>query len=224
MKRTFFLILITGLMFIAGGCAGQEPENPPAIELDDPAADVADSDTGLEAVAELQADPQPEPEIAESGESEAEAGLEAEIDAVVEDVVEEATEKVSELKQDAMEEAAPVIEEIKEAVADVTTRIEVPATNAGATRIGATKCKMCHKVQFTSWQASSHAGLDPVLDCESCHGPGSLYKKKSVMKVRKLAEIAGMVLPDVGFCTESCHSDDWNDKTLAESHDHKPAS
>jgi hypothetical protein len=196
-------------MFIAGGCAGQEPENPPAVEPDDPAADVADSDTGLEAAAELQADPQPEPEIAESGEPEAEAGLEAEIDAVVEDVV---------------EEAAPVIEEIKQAVADVTTRIEVPSTNAGATRIGATKCKMCHKVQFTSWQASSHAGLDPVLDCESCHGPGSLYKKKSVMKVRKLAEIAGMVLPDVGFCTESCHSDDWNDKTLAESHEHKPAS
>jgi len=143
---------------------------------------------------------------------------------VVEDVVDEATEKVAELKKEALEEVAPVVEEVKKVVADVTTRIEVPSTNAGATRIGPTKCKMCHKAQFNSWQASSHAGLDPVLDCESCHGPGSLYKKKSVMKVRKLAEIAGMVLPEAGFCTASCHTDGWKESMLAEAHEHKPVS
>jgi len=55
MKRTYILILITGLIFIAGGCAGPEPESPTAVELDEPVVEVADLDIGLEAAAELEA-------------------------------------------------------------------------------------------------------------------------------------------------------------------------
>jgi hypothetical protein len=38
--------------------------------------------------------------------------------------------------------------------------------------------------------------LDPVLDCESCHGPGNEYKKMSIMNNREQALAAGMVLPE----------------------------
>ena len=64
-------------------------------------------------------------------------------------------------------------------------------------------------------------GLDPALDCESCHGPGSEYKKMSIMKNRDQAIAAGMVLPEAGFC-KSCHTDDWDDGMLEAAHEHKP--
>jgi hypothetical protein len=83
-------------------------------------------------------------------------------------------------------------------VAEPGVLIEVAATKEGLTRIGDTKCKMCHKIQHASWTESSHAGLDPVLDCESCHGPGSEYKKMSIMKNREQASAAGMVMPEAG--------------------------
>ena len=161
MKRVCFLILITGLIFIAAGCNGQKTETAEAVEP--------------EAAAEPAAEPMEEP----AGE--------------------------------------PV------AAAEPATRIEVAATKEGLARVGDTKCKVCHKIQHASWLNGSHATLDPVLDCESCHGPGSEYKKMSIMKNRELAIAAGLVLPEAGFCTESCHTDDWNGGMLVESHERKPA-
>jgi hypothetical protein len=101
--------------------------------------------------------------------------------------------------------------------------IEVGATKEGITRVGDAKCKVCHKIQHASWAGSSHAALDPVLDCESCHGPGSEYKKMSIMKDRELAIAAGLVLPGADFCTASCHADDWEEGMLSEAHEKKPA-
>ena len=43
------------------------------------------------------------------------------------------------------------------------------------------------------------------VGCESCHGPGSDYKKMSVMKDRKKAIEAGMVMPTEALCKE-CHN------------------
>jgi hypothetical protein len=76
----------------------------------------------------------------------------------------------------------------------------------------APECLKCH--------ATSH-GLKPEqikkrpliasdgVQCESCHGPGSLYKKKSVMSDYKKAVAAGMWEPskDLKICT-SCHNDE----------------
>ena len=72
------------------------------------------------------------------------------------------------------------------------------------TKIGADKCKMCHKVQFESWKASSHAKTAPPMDCEACHGPGSDYKSMSVMKNPEAAKKAGLVNPTKADCAK-CH-------------------
>ncbi len=42
--------------------------------------------------------------------------------------------------------------------------------------------------------------------CESCHGPGSEYKKSSIMKDRDAAIAAGLVIPDKTTCV-TCHND-----------------
>lgn len=42
--------------------------------------------------------------------------------------------------------------------------------------------------------------------CESCHGPGSEYKGRKIMKDRDAAVAAGLVIPDKALC-ETCHND-----------------
>jgi hypothetical protein len=106
---------------------------------------------------------------------------------------------------------------------DTTSEEELVAvsdTKPGLTRIGATKCKMCHKVQYASWAETKHAERTPPLDCESCHGSGSEYKKKSIMEDPEMARAAGLVVPGKSFCG-SCHQDDWQDDMLERTHAHK---
>ena len=103
-------------------------------------------------------------------------------------------------------------------------------TMAGNDYIGAAKCKMCHKVQFTSWEATPHAkAFDrlsgdeasnadclkchatnasaemPGVQCESCHGAGSAYKAMAVMKDHDKATAAGLVTPTEATCM-GCHT------------------
>ena len=99
---------------------------------------------------------------------------------------------------------------------------------------GAGKCKMCHKVQYTSWEATKHAkatetakaatdrewGADclkchttnateelPGVQCEACHGAGADYKKMSIMKDRDAAVANGLVIPTQATC-DGCHVGD----------------
>jgi hypothetical protein len=99
---------------------------------------------------------------------------------------------------------------------------------------GADKCKMCHKVQFSSWEATTHAkateaakaSTDPAytddclkchatnasadlpgVQCEACHGPGEDYKKMSIMKDREAAMANGLVIPTQATC-DACHTGD----------------
>jgi hypothetical protein len=97
----------------------------------------------------------------------------------------------------------------------------VAATKPGLERVGADKCKLCHKAQHASWAASAHAKQTPPLDCESCHGPGSEYKTLLVMKDAAQAKAAGLVMPDKSLCVR-CHVKNWNDGLLAKAHAHKP--
>jgi hypothetical protein len=102
-------------------------------------------------------------------------------------------------------------------------------TFAEHTYVGPEKCKMCHKVQYTSWAATKHAkaweSLKPAeqtnakcngchstklpeytgVSCEACHGPGSDFWKMSVMKDQKLAVQNGLVIPDEKVCVR-CHN------------------
>jgi hypothetical protein len=59
------------------------------------------------------------------------------------------------------------------------------------------ECLKCHttdaKVNF----------LEGV-GCESCHGPGSAYKKLSIMKDKKLAMENGLIVPTEELC-KKCH-------------------
>lgn len=69
------------------------------------------------------------------------------------------------------------------------------------------KCLKCH---------STAAGVDQALvasitvaegvSCETCHGPGSLYKTATIMKDRKASMAKGMIIPDEKLCRK-CHNE-----------------
>jgi hypothetical protein len=116
---------------------------------------------------------------------------------------------------------------------------------ADAQYVGQTKCKACHLNEHKVWAASAHAkaieALKPEdrkpeclgchttgsgkpaaagadlngVQCEACHGPGSLYKSMDVMSKSKYqadraaahqkSVDAGLIIPDEKNCT-SCHN------------------
>jgi len=98
--------------------------------------------------------------------------------------------------------------------------------------VGADKCKMCHKVQYASWQETKHANATeaakastertfeasclgchatnadeamPGVQCESCHGGGADFKKMSIMKDKDMAIANGLVIPTQETCNK-CHT------------------
>ena len=106
--------------------------------------------------------------------------------------------------------------------------------------VGAAKCKMCHKVQYASWETTKHAkatetakaGTErewsadcakchatnasedlPGVQCEACHGPGNDYKKMSIMKDRDAAIANGLVIPSQETC-DGCHTGDDHSKKV----------
>jgi hypothetical protein len=98
--------------------------------------------------------------------------------------------------------------------------VEVAATKEGLARIGPDRCETCHEVQHASWLGTAHARREPPLDCEGCHGPGSEYKRKSVMSDPERARAAGLVIPTRDFCTR-CHVRGWSDDLLRQAHAHE---
>ena len=77
------------------------------------------------------------------------------------------------------------------------------------------KCLKCHVTAYgvdASLIAEPKPGkkghqIEDGVACESCHGPGSLYKKRSVMKDREASVAAGLIIPDEKACAE-CHNDE----------------
>ncbi|MCM2311644.1 MAG: cytochrome c family protein [Steroidobacteraceae bacterium] len=106
------------------------------------------------------------------------------------------------------------------AIADPGGTVAVAATKPGLVRIGAEACGDCHDVQFESWAGGAHAKRKPPLDCEHCHGPGSEYKSKAVMKDPVKAEAAGLVVPDKAFCAK-CHKKGVDDAFMEKAHAHE---
>jgi len=45
------------------------------------------------------------------------------------------------------------------------------------------------------------------ISCESCHGPGSMYKGASVMKNQKVSLTKGLILPTEEVC-KTCHNEE----------------
>ena len=115
------------------------------------------------------------------------------------------------------------------------------------TYVGDKACKMCHKAQHESWSATPHAkafaalkpeeqakpectgchttgktAADSLLvgvSCEACHGPGSEYKKATIMSkakfaadktaAMKVAVEAGLIMPTAELCVK-CHKKEGN--------------
>ncbi len=70
------------------------------------------------------------------------------------------------------------------------------------------KCLECH---VTAFNAGGYKAGDPNaakfawVGCEACHGPGSAYKKMSVMKDKKKSIENGLWIPTEETC-KKCHN------------------
>ncbi|MBF0432524.1 MAG: cytochrome C554 [Fibrobacteria bacterium] len=71
------------------------------------------------------------------------------------------------------------------------------------------KCLKCHVTGYglAADRFGEKYKKEDGVGCESCHGAGSAYKKKKVMKDRDKAVAAGLVIPDEKVCT-GCHNDE----------------
>jgi hypothetical protein len=68
------------------------------------------------------------------------------------------------------------------------------------------KCLKCHST-FDFVPANLRGGIlaKEGVSCESCHGPGSMYKSPAIMKSREQSMKNGLVLPDKALCLK-CHN------------------
>jgi hypothetical protein len=67
-------------------------------------------------------------------------------------------------------------------------------------------CIKCHStVGNVDASLVATAQLDEGVGCESCHGPGSMYKGASIMKNQELALTKGLVVPTEETC-KNCHN------------------
>jgi len=76
-------------------------------------------------------------------------------------------------------------------------------------------CLKCHSTAyfFTETLQSEAVAVEDGVSCESCHGPGADYKKKTIMKSRDASIAAGMVYPAKEKSCTQCHNDTgptWN--------------
>ena len=75
-----------------------------------------------------------------------------------------------------------------------------PTTDAG--------CIKCHStVGHIDAKLVATIKIDEGVSCESCHGPGSMYKGASVMKNRELSMQKGLILPTEEVC-KTCHNEE----------------
>jgi len=67
-------------------------------------------------------------------------------------------------------------------------------------------CIKCHStVGSIDAKLNATATMDEGVSCESCHGPGSMYKGASIMKNQEMAMQKGMILPTEEVC-KTCHN------------------
>jgi hypothetical protein len=70
------------------------------------------------------------------------------------------------------------------------------------------KCLKCHSTA-ASVDSKLLAGIkaEEGVSCESCHGPGSMYKTAAIMKNQKLSLAKGLILPEEAVC-KTCHNEE----------------
>lgn len=69
-------------------------------------------------------------------------------------------------------------------------------------------CIKCHStVGHIDAKLIAGIKITEGVSCESCHGPGSMYKGASIMKNRELALQKGLIIPDEALC-KTCHNEE----------------
>ncbi|NIM10717.1 MAG: cytochrome C554 [Candidatus Aminicenantes bacterium] len=71
------------------------------------------------------------------------------------------------------------------------------------------KCLECHVTGFNAGGykvGDANAAKFEGVGCESCHGPGSEYKKMSIMKDLNKSKENGLIIPDEAVC-KKCHNE-----------------
>ncbi len=70
------------------------------------------------------------------------------------------------------------------------------------------ECVKCHTTGYGKGGykiGAENASSFENVQCEACHGPGSLYSKADIMKDRKKSIENGLIIPDEKTCTQ-CHN------------------
>ena len=69
------------------------------------------------------------------------------------------------------------------------------------------KCLKCHSTayDFMENKVSEKVPVEEGVSCESCHGAGKDYMKKSLMQDKAQAIANGLIMPDEKTCTK-CHN------------------
>jgi len=74
----------------------------------------------------------------------------------------------------------------------------------------APECLNCHATMAAIDQnlidPTGRLTMEEGVSCESCHGPGSEYKKMSIMKDREKAIANGLIIPEEKVCLV-CHNE-----------------
>lgn len=71
------------------------------------------------------------------------------------------------------------------------------------------KCLKCHSTayEFGEVKVSETIPVEEGVSCESCHGPGKDYMKKSVMENQEEAIANGLIIPNEAVC-KKCHNEE----------------
>lgn len=71
------------------------------------------------------------------------------------------------------------------------------------------ECLKCHSTAywFAEQRMSDQIAVEEGVSCETCHGPGKDYMKKSVMENREASIKAGLILPAENTCRQ-CHNEE----------------
>jgi hypothetical protein len=67
------------------------------------------------------------------------------------------------------------------------------------------KCLKCHATAACDASLNGGVKLTEGVSCESCHGPGSMYKTLTIMKDRTKAIANGLIVPNEALC-KKCHN------------------
>lgn len=70
-------------------------------------------------------------------------------------------------------------------------------------------CTKCHSTAASVDEdlLTEYITVEEGVSCESCHGPGSVYKNIKIMKDREQSIANGLVLPTEEVCLK-CHNDE----------------